>query len=155
MITVERVYDMDAIRKIVTAPEVYSHISDDGSAKAEDFTPADSEQVIYLGVKKDGDLRGVFAYIPQNAACIEVHTCLTRSLWGHSCEAAKESVKWIWENTRFVRIMTNVPTYNRLAMKLAVKAGMKKFGQNPRSFLKGGVLYDLVMMGISKESICH
>ncbi len=153
---VERTFDMSEIRRIMTAPEVYSHISDDNSPAREDFQPVDDGRIIYIAIsEKDGPMQGVFMCVPQNSICLEVHTCLTAPLFGRSVEAAMRSLDWVWENTGFQRIFTNVPAYNSLAHRLAKRAGMLLFGINQHSFLKNGKLHDQLMLGLNRGGVCQ
>ena len=94
---------------------------------------------------------GVFMLNPLNCICYEVHTALLPEAWGRSVEITKDGVLWLFENTPCRRVITNVPEYNRKALLLAKKTGMVQFGINPKSFLKNGVLYDQIMLGLSKE----
>lgn len=153
--TIERTFVMEDVRRIVASPEVYPHVSDDGSVSAEEYQPIENEQIIYLAVGDGAEPLGMFILIPQNAACVEVHTCLTKPLWGRSFDAARLLVDWVWQNTGYARLVTNVPSYNRLAYRLAKKAGMTVFGINHASYLKRGKLYNQVLLGISREAICR
>jgi len=97
------------------------------------------------------EILGLWLFVPQNGICWEVHTCLLPPAWGERGQrAARLLPEWIWENTHCRRIVTNVPTQNRLALHFATRAGMKVYGVNQDSYLKGGILYDLVCLGISK-----
>jgi RimJ/RimL family protein N-acetyltransferase len=58
---------------------------------------------------------------------------------------------WLWANTPCLRAVTNVPSDNPIAYRFGSRAGLKEYGRNPRSFLRGGVLRDQILMGISKE----
>lgn len=149
--TLDRSKDYDLIQAIIQDPRIYDRLSDDGSPKREDFRPIESDQLIYLMVRDDRPL-GLFMFVPQNAICIEVHTCLLPESWGSKAkEAGKRAGEWIFTNTPFRRIVTNVPRYNRLALRFAEQCGMTTFGVNPKSYLKNGELHDQIMLGMSKE----
>jgi len=156
MIVFERSTDYEVIRQILTHPRVYGKISDDYSPAAQDYYPIEHEGVWYVVAKdfseqdQDYDLLGLWMFVPQNGVCWEVHTALLPCAWGDvGLEAALMLPSWIWSHTPCRRIVTNVPSSNRLALRFAVKAGMKVFGINEASYLKGGVLYDQVCLGIS------
>jgi RimJ/RimL family protein N-acetyltransferase len=148
----ERTHDMALAREILTHPRIYPHITDDGCPVAERFIPPDDPRVWYLLVRRNGQCVGLFALHPQNAICYEVHTCLLPCCWGpQAVELAVAAREWIWRNTPARRLVTNVPTYNQLALRFALKAGMALYGCNPASFLKNGKLYAQHMLGVSKE----
>lgn len=155
MIRFERSYDYELIRRILTHPRLYPHLSDDFSPAPGDYRPQEHPAIWYVVVYDEHDARedllGLWMFVPANGVCWEVHTALLPCAWGEKGQLASLMLPaWIWEHTHCRRIITNVPKSNRLALHFALKAGMKIFGVNEASFLKGGVLCDQVMLGISK-----
>lgn len=151
MISVVRLFDVDVIRRTMLHPRIYPHVIDDNSPAPEDYVPMLPEHVYYLGIF-DGEYLGLFLFHPHNSVCFEAHTCLLPAAWGRpSSECAKAAVQWMFENTPCRRVITNVPIYNRLALRLAQRSGLTQFGINPKSHLKNGVLHDQIMLGVSKE----
>lgn len=145
---------MDLVKRILCHPRIWPHISDDHSPPADEYQPVRHESVWYVVArdKKTGgsDLLGLWMFVPQNGICWEVHTALMPCAWGDvGLEAARLLPAWIWRNTPCRRIVTNVPTTNRLALHFAIKAGMRVFGINEGSYLKGGKLCDQVCLGLS------
>lgn len=159
MIHFERSFDYDLVRQILTHPKIWPYISDDSSPAAEDYYPIESEQVWYVVVRDiypdtgPEEILGLWMFVPQNGVCWEVHTCLLPCAWGERGQTAARLLPgWIWENTDCRRIVTNVPTPNRLALHFAIRVGMKVYGVNEGSYLKNGALCDQVCLGISKPN---
>lgn len=151
--TFERSFDYELIRAVITQPEIYKFISDDGSPPREEYRPVESEAVWYVVVWDGNELLGLFMLVPENTVCWQIHTCLLPDAWGFRAqEAAKLLPAWIWEHTPCRRIVTNVPAPNRLALHFAVRAGMKIYGVNQASYLKHGVLCDQVCLGLSPDA---
>jgi len=149
--TFERTFDYELVREIITNPAIYPHVSDDGSPPAKDFRAIESEVVWYVLVKDGKELLGCFTFVPQNAVCYEVHTCLLPVSWGERAKEAAKGVKeWMFRHSPAMRIVTVVPENNSLALHFAKSAGMETFGVNPQSFMKGGHLYDQILLGVSK-----
>lgn len=148
-----RTTDMELVRSIITAPQVYPWVTDDGSPAASEFQPlqADGDGVIYVLVES-GAARGIFAFFRQNVATTEAHTCVLPSMWGRTHLAARAALAWVFENTTFLRIVTSVPDDNPLAARLATRAGMTHYGHNPQSFQRRGRLLGVDLFGISKEA---
>jgi RimJ/RimL family protein N-acetyltransferase len=156
VITFERCSDLELIRSILTHPRVYPKISDDFSPPASDYRPVSAGLVWYVLAKdvydEITDTLGLWLLHQQNGVCWEVHTALLPCAWGEpGLEAARMLPDWIWSHTPCRRIITNVPSTNRLALHFAVKAGMKVMGINPASWLKDGMLCDQIMLGISPQ----
>jgi len=142
------------MRQIMTHPRVYPKITDDGSPLASEYQPVESDQVWYVVVRADDALLGMWMLVPQNSICWEIHTCLLPAAYGPPArQAAGLMADWIWENTPCQRLVTAVPTTNRLAHRFAVGAGMEQYGTNPKSFRKGGQLLDQLLLGMSKPEV--
>lgn len=151
----ERSFDYELIRRILTHPKLYPHLSDDFSPPPEEYRPQEHPAIWYVIVRDEDDtgenLLGLWMFVPTNGCCWEVHTALLPCAWGERGQIASLMLPgWIWEHTDCRRIITNVPATNRLALHFALKAGMKIFGTNQASFLKNGVLYNQTMLGISR-----
>lgn len=156
MISVERTFDGELVTRTMRHPRLYEHISDDGCPPADEFSAPVSENIIYLAVHEESAFLGIFMFHPQNFACYEVHTCLLPAAWGaKAVESTAAAAKWMFENTPCRRIVTNIPAYNTLAMRLARRSGMEQYGVNPKSFLKNNVLHDQAMLGLNKEQSCQ
>jgi hypothetical protein len=155
MISFERSFDYELIRSCITHPRIYKYLSDDYSPLASEYRPQEHAGIWYViarDVRDEGsDLLGCWIFIPQNGVCWEVHTALLPCAWGERGQLAARLLPiWIWAASCCKRIITNVPTSNRLALHFAYKAGMEVFGVNRASYMKNGILYDQVMLGISK-----
>lgn len=154
MIRFERSFDYELIRKVMTHPQIYPHISDDASPPAAEYRPIESDAIWYVSATyitpSCEDHLGFWVFHPHNSICWEVHTVLLPIAWGATGqEAARKLPAWMWENTSCRRIITTIPTTNRLALHFAIKAGMKLYGVNEASYLKNGVLCDQFCLGIS------
>ena len=143
----------------MTHPKVWPYITDDDAPPVAEFAPIVHHHVIYLLCRDGAKLLGLWMFTRQNAVTVEVHTCL---LPGHGFtrarEAARGAAEWIWEHCPAVqRIITNVPRFNRLALKFALDVGMDRYGTNPKSFLKDGILQDQTLLGLSRpeETECQ
>lgn len=153
MISVQRTWDFHEIKFVVTHPKVYPHVTDDSSPRPEDYSPPDPNFVWYLLVKDDRETLGIFALVPQNSVCFEVHTCLLPNAYGQRARlAAVAAIGWMAAHSPCKRVITNVPEDNRIALRFATRVGMKEFGINEKSFLKDGKLLDQHVLGIT---LCH
>jgi hypothetical protein len=101
MLTFERTTDYNLIRAIMTHPRVYPAVSDDASPAAADFWPVQHPSFWYVLARDrycgySVDL-GLWLFVPQNAVCWEVHTCLLpKHGYRRAREAARELAGWIW-----------------------------------------------------------
>lgn len=140
----KRSFDYKRINEIMTHPGVYPYISDDGSPTRNKFITIQSPEVYYLLWKG-----GVFMYVPINGITVEVHTCVLPKFQGKSLPYAKASIKWIFNNTTYKKIMTHVPQNNRKAFVYAKKAGMVEEGYLTNSFMLNGEIMGQHILGVS------
>lgn len=152
MFTFERSYDWEKIRATMTHESIYRLLCDDSAPPAKAFQPNRDLQIWYIAVHKDGVYLGLWVLVPENAILADVHTCLLPIAWGEASAAAKEMAVWIWGHTQFERLTTKVPSYNRLAVRLAKMGGMEWWGTNPASWRRNGTLHSLIHLGMSKPS---
>jgi RimJ/RimL family protein N-acetyltransferase len=148
----EQARDMEIVRQIVTTPAIFSAASDDGCAPREEFRPP-SHCAYAIARAKDGLLLGCYGLEPRNSVLIEIHTCLLPAAWGRSVEISTAFLDWLWANSNCMRITTRVPTFNRLALRLAKSCGMLEFGRDVKSFQKRGMLHDEILLGISRPRV--
>lgn len=146
-LSVERTKDWELIKSIVTQPAIYRQVTDDYSPKPEDWQAIQHEDVWYVLVSCAVPI-GLFIFFPRNRICWEVHTCLLPE--GYGTDAGIAVREWIFETTCCVRIIAEIPEYNRHARRFAVKCGMMEYGRNPKAYMKDGRLWDTLLMGISK-----
>lgn len=149
---IERTTDRELIRSVVTHPAIYPHVSDDGSPDAGQYEPVIGDSILWLAAWAGDDLAGLFMAHPANTATVEIHTCILPAHRGTGSKAAAMAVlEWLFANTSFHKVITHVPAYNRLARRLALSVGMQDEGVNRKSFLKGGVLQDQYLLGITRQ----
>lgn len=143
---IERTFDVDFIIRCVTHPANWKWIADDGAPEAGMYFPPLEEATMWVKVED----YGVFLLVKQNHIMHEVHTVLLPEAHGKAVEIGKAALAWAFEHTDAKRIITNVPTFNPLALRLAKRVGFEQFGVNTKSYQKDGVLYDQWMLGIDK-----
>lgn len=142
-----RTHDAELIRSILTHPDIYPFITDDGCPSASEFTPIIHESVIYL-YEPD---TAIFAFIPDNHSTCSVHTNVLPEARGRrAVTAAREAAEWIWSNTQYRRINTVIREDRKNVIRFAEICGMKKYGHCPDSFVKDGIVYGQVLLGMSK-----
>lgn len=148
---IERTTDLSLVREIVTHPYVWKWVSDD-SVSSSSYIPPMVDSILWLKATDCGQLMGVYMVHPHNGATVEIHTCLLPCARGQPAKRlAVEVLQWIFDNTGYVKIITNVPENNPYALNYARRAGLLDEGINRKSISIAGKLYDQYMLGITKE----
>jgi RimJ/RimL family protein N-acetyltransferase len=141
----------EVIRAVFTHPDIWPALCDDGCDDPEAFEVMDSPMVRYLGPTLDGELMGVLMLVQQNAVTWELHTALlpssrgkfTGQVFNALCAHLGRSIP----AARYLR--TWVPACNRPAMVAARRVGFKEVGKELGAFLRGGVLHDFHLFGVT------
>lgn len=146
-----RTHDMELVASIVRHPAIWPHVHDDGTP--DDWAPTDHDGFYWMLVTlDDGRPGGVFLVHALTSFCREMHTCLLPTMWGReSAGAAQMLLDWAFCETDCQKMVTNVPAYNRLALRFAKAGGMMQEGINRASFMRNGMLIDQIMLGITKQ----
>ncbi len=153
---IERVFDLELIKSVITDDSVYSGCTDDGSPQPSEYTPADPNAILYLADVFDAEVTALFVLVPQNSATLEVHTCIKKKHRGRRAVlSAKSMLIWVFSNTDAEKVITNIPFYNRPAKSFALMSGLSVEGINRMSIMKNGILYNQWFMGITKGEVCQ
>jgi hypothetical protein len=143
----ERTRDHELIRSILANPDIYPYITDDSCPTVDKFQPIVSDSTLYL--HEHGT--GIFLFVHDNHASVSAHVCVYPGARGKAgISAGIDAIQWIWKNTFYQRIWSAIPAYNLRAIRYAELVGMKRFGVNEKSFMKDGILYDQILLGVSR-----
>lgn len=143
--------EYDVVRRILTWPGLYPLMGDDFTGPVEEFEVNKDPRIRYVVV--DGGATGawalgLFALVPQNRVCWEVHVAMLP--WAKPAEkwaAARALPGWL-EKTECRRLVAAVPADNPRAIVYGTHGlGMHCVGRHPKAFMHHGALRDLVLLG--------
>jgi hypothetical protein len=146
-----RIADLERVNAIMRDVSIYPFITEDGDPISEDFTagPALISDVMWFVFVGDHIL---FFLHPRGSTTYEVHTMVLPDIRGaEAISLTIEAISWFFANAPCLKIETRIPFFNRRARAFALRCGMKDEGVSRKSFLKGSVLQDQWLMGITKE----
>lgn len=135
-------FDFDLIESILKDDYVWSGISEDGMDKESFIAPS---ILSYYLFKEDDVVLGVAALRPVSSVCAELHTCLLRKAAGRSKEIFNMFAVWLLDNTMLESLITLIPECNKKAISAALNAGFIKVGVIEDSFMKGGVVHQVLL----------
>lgn len=157
----ERTHDLELVRRLLTDPGIYGHVTDDFAPAPHEFVVPDHPDIWYVAVthaahfpQRPPPVLGMFLFYPQNAICWDVHVAFRRGTLPHFTRAAGAGIlAWLWARTPCLRIEAAVPICNRAALRYGVDArGMAliPYAVRPPSFAKRGRVWPQVLMGRSR-----
>ena len=149
--TLERTVDYPLLNELLRNAGLYYWISDDFSPTAEEAKVAEHTALWYILARDEGRILGFWRLNPQTGACWELHTVMP--LDASAQVAMKQLFEWLWGETEITRIVTNVPSFNRVALRFARRVGFKQYGVNEKSYRKNGIYHDQVLFGVTRPGV--
>lgn len=106
------------------------------------------ERIYYVAAFIDGEIGGLFIGVPRSKILGECHISIKKNFREYTQNIIKEALKWVRENTIFMKLVGEVAMYNIKCIRCMMKAGFKLEGVNTNSIVRGGVMYDQVYLGL-------
>jgi RimJ/RimL family protein N-acetyltransferase len=154
---VERTTDAEAIRAVITHPEVQPDIWD-----PEGEPPVPLHDTIYHFLVKeeqyaDGavhdELVGWVAMMPVNGLAWNPHIAILPRHRGKGTAAMQLAIEWMFANTLCEKLVAYPPVFNTKMIRVFTKCGLKREGMSPRSFRWRDEIHDRLLMGIEKPGV--
>jgi RimJ/RimL family protein N-acetyltransferase len=123
---------------------------DDSSPPVEEYQPDQNPVIWYVLCWSGETFYGLLTFAPVNAITYQVHCCLLPESFGRTAEVLRAGFRWFWRQSGSQRVEARIPSFNRLALRLANKAGMMEMCEMKRSFLKHGKRWDEVLLAIDR-----
>lgn len=143
---VTRCYDVDVIRSIMSHPDIYDRIAEDGTPERQDFIP-DMISFAYLAGVVNAEPIGVFVLHPVNGVTWECHVqVLPEYRKDYAHEFGEKCVEYCWE-LGVSKLVAQIPFLYPNVKDFALRQGFELEGINRKSYLKNGQLYDQWYLG--------
>ncbi len=144
--------DADFITGCMTQPEVWRMGTDDNAIG---INPKVFFVNPYGNLWLKCDEYGLLMCEPMPHDALKVHVAFLPTVKGKAVEVCKGAVDWLFNNTKVTNLVAEIPTYNTLAIRLAINSGMSTIGMSCKSFIKNEVYYDQYLFKIIRGDICH
>lgn len=146
--------DADAVNRVMKHPDVYPHTMYDGKVSVEKFDAKDllrHPPPIYVLIDDTDSFVGIL--VPENSIMWVAHDNALPEIRGkHAVQICKAMVQWMFNNTPCKKIIGYTPETNKRARVFAQICGFKLEGRIKNAHPLNGKLYDLHVVGISKEN---
>lgn len=94
----------------------------------------------------------VFLLCPRGNGRAEIHLCVAPSHWGRAEPIFLAFLAWVWTSTNLHTLIGPVPSYNRLALQLALATGFQKRGLQSGHGVRRGQPFDLIVTEIERPN---
>ncbi len=150
--TVERTYDTKLIESVMFSPEIWETTAEDGFTQ--DSFIAEVKKECWVTIKFSGSLIGLCNIHGINSVTCQIHPMVYPEWRGKTAYNAGEQVlRWVTANTKYHKIICEVPKIYRNVILFALSCGFIREGENRLSYLKHGKLHNMALLGITREEI--
>lgn len=146
-VLVARCYDCDVVRAILTHPDIYDRIAEDGTPLREDFIPSMIGAAYVVGIVGAEPI-GIVMYHPINVITWECHVqVLPEYRAEFAKEFAQKAIQWAWD-MGVQKLVAQIPFLYPNVRDFGLNVGFEVEGINRKSYLKNGQLHDQWYMGL-------
>jgi len=146
---IEPTSDLDLIKSILTDPDLYKAMNQDGSKDITEFKVV-TKNVSYLLISEESPI-GLIILHPDSRVSYRLHIAILPKHRKHSEKAGKDGLNWIFTNTSIRKINAEIPTVHQNVIKFTEKNGFTREGTRRKSYLKDGQIWDVALYGITRE----
>jgi RimJ/RimL family protein N-acetyltransferase len=140
MLTFEQTHDTNLVERTLTNPRCYSRMANDSAPQPEEFAFLMAGCTVVLARVSREPAALFFLWDEGDGKSAHVHFCFVPEFWGrpYTVYVAREFLRWVWRNTGHQRLVGRVPSYNRLALSLAIESGFTRCGESEVQGTKNG-----------------
>jgi RimJ/RimL family protein N-acetyltransferase len=150
--TFEHTADYGMVEMILTNPRCYRMMVSDLAPPRAEFRMSGGNYTPILCRADDGLILGMFLLVPLTGQSAEVHLCFVPSAWGQVEEAGKQFLAWIWRETHLQTLLGPVPSYNRLALRVAKACGFREAYTEKVNATRDNAPFERIVTRISRPA---
>jgi L-amino acid N-acyltransferase YncA len=150
----ERTFDTGLVSSIMTTPEIWDTIAEDGRVVG-DFV-ADCEGECWVLMRVDTNIIGLYNLHPHNSVTLEIHAhVLPEYRAEHSKNTGLAILEWIIESApdKYQKVIAQIPAIYENVKNFTCSFGFQEEGINRMSYRKNGEIVDQWMLGITRSEI--
>lgn len=143
--------DTELIKAMLVEPHCWRRMVNDSAPMREAFDIPERPDIRYVTANEAGNPVALFLLCSRPCpVTAEVHLCMHPAVWGRSRTIFREFLAWTWGHTGLMRLIGPVPSYNRLARKLAESVGFREYHRAYECGIKHNRAFDLIYMELER-----
>ena len=142
-----RTWDAELIKVILSDPELFSRIADDGISSPKDLSINLDENIFLVNDQKTG----VFILHPFSSMCAWFHVNIQQHDRVNARRYASQAINWAFDSG-IDKLISAIPDYYPDVIGFAQKMGWKLECVITKSTKKHGNVYNQVIYGLERES---
>jgi hypothetical protein len=155
MVIAERTTDVALISSIMTNPDIWSTVAEDGQSP--DKYDPEAHAVCWLEMRNAaGIVVGLYSLEVKNGAMLEIHAqVLPEYRKEYSRETGLAALRWVYNEApdSYQKLTAQVPDIYPNVIKFLLSFGFHREGRLAKSYRKNGELHDLHVFGLERREI--
>lgn len=153
MITLNHTTDMDLVRSILIAPEIWEQAAEDG-VNQDDYYPGYDALSAWLLCEVDDEPIGLILVHHESSSVLNIHPYLKHKFKRKGRAMMTEFFNWFVSLPESAcKVNVTIPFNRKVVYNFAKKVGFKDEGVNRMSYKKAGVIYNQYRLGLTRDEI--
>lgn len=153
-ISLERTWDKELIRSILTDERIWNTIAEDGQESG--LFEIDLNKNIFLVVNHEKICIGIYILHAFNGSTLEIHANILpqyRKLF--ATESGEKMLEWFRDNgpEKYQKLIAMIPTLYEHVYHFTINRGFKDEGLLTKAYRKKGKLHDIHILGLERDTL--
>ena len=151
MITLEPAPDLQEVIDLLSDPELFDRIAEDG-ATVEDLKDLITDDQYYLMIKMNGESVGVWWLHESTSSTLEIHCNILKQYRKSAKSAGQLIIEWFLNEApdRYHKLNAEIPVIYPQVYHYTKKHGFVDEGINRQSIVKNGTIVDQWKLGLTR-----
>jgi len=153
-ICIERTWDKNLIRSILTEAAIWDAIAEDGEESG--LFEVDLKKNIFLAVNNVGICIGVYILHVFNGSTLEIHAnILPKYRVALATESGEKMLEWFKNNgeDKYQKLIAMIPALYPRVWHFTLNRGFKDQGLLTKAYRKKGKLHDIHILGLERNTL--
>lgn len=154
---IELAHDHGEILAILNDPEMADRITEDGQEFTFEYSTVEQMDSAgwLLSWEVEGKMAGFYWVHPFTHSVLQIHAHFPKQKRHLAKQSGAEMLKWLKVNTpsHYRRFIAMIPACYTDVIGFSTREGLAPAGKIERASYRGGQCYDLVVLGVERESI--
>ena len=152
MYSYKRLTNKKIIRKILTNPEIWDRICEDGQ-DSKHYNPPMNKNCHWVGLYHNNILLGIGWLHPHNSVTAVCHVNVLKEHRIHSLGAGMMAISYVVTETDYTKFIAEVGEIHKDVLGFMNKIGFEREGVNKASLLKNNKLVDQIYFGSNRNTL--
>lgn len=153
-ISIERTWDKELIRSILTEPRIWDTIAEDGQDAG--LFEVDLNQNCFLAVAHEGICIGIYVLHAFNGCTLKIHANILPEYRKHfATESGEKVLEWFRDDApeKYEKLVAMIPVIYPNVYHFTKNRGFDDEGRLVNAYRKNGELHDIHILGLERKSL--